>query len=255
MYWDKALRKSNFRRTTFIASRPTWQTRRCRCAVSFCVMVYLCSWKVWLFVKDIMCASCMLGYHYFCSDLLHKTWTVGGGRWIWRGDPINWSTRSPVLNHLNFWLSGHTKSLLYSEPIIDFYSNELTRFVRIFKWKQQFSKECVLLYYEELTVMLTLVPPRRASAVVVTLEEHVSQQTLIVRDTWLGLFFVYLSEYYTPLNACNSFLTHGIYQTLQQKYAIPVFFLSVLLPVAKPCNNNFCFIVLPIRFFSPTTCF
>ena len=81
--------------------RLTWQTRRCN-VLCVGVMVYQCSWKVCL-LKDSTCASCMMGYHYICSDLLHKNWTVVDGRWIrmtWRPNKlvytISWPSSSEV---------------------------------------------------------------------------------------------------------------------------------------------------------------
>ncbi|KAJ4427803.1 hypothetical protein ANN_25456, partial [Periplaneta americana] len=40
-------------------------------------------------------------------------------RWIGRGGPIAWPSRSPDLNPLDFYLWGHLKSLVYSSPMPD----------------------------------------------------------------------------------------------------------------------------------------
>jgi hypothetical protein len=42
-----------------------------------------------------------------------------GERWIGRGGPVNWPTRSPDLNPLDFWLWEHLKALIYSAPMND----------------------------------------------------------------------------------------------------------------------------------------
>ena len=41
------------------------------------------------------------------------------GRWIGRGGPINWPTRSPDLSCLEFFLWGHTKCLIYEDGPVD----------------------------------------------------------------------------------------------------------------------------------------
>ncbi|KAJ4439818.1 hypothetical protein ANN_07946 [Periplaneta americana] len=40
-------------------------------------------------------------------------------RWIGRGGPVAWPSRSPDLNPLDFYLWGHLKSLVYSSPVPD----------------------------------------------------------------------------------------------------------------------------------------
>lgn len=40
-----------------------------------------------------------------------------GHRWIGRGGPVAWPPRSPDLNPLDFYLWGHLKTLVYSEPV------------------------------------------------------------------------------------------------------------------------------------------
>jgi hypothetical protein len=40
-------------------------------------------------------------------------------RWIGRGGPVAWPPRSPDLNPLDFYLRGHLKTLVYSNPIPD----------------------------------------------------------------------------------------------------------------------------------------
>jgi hypothetical protein len=41
------------------------------------------------------------------------------GQWIGRGGPIVWPSRSSDLNTLDFFLSGHLKSLVYLSPVDD----------------------------------------------------------------------------------------------------------------------------------------
>jgi hypothetical protein len=42
-----------------------------------------------------------------------------GEQWVGCGGPVNWPARSPDLNHLDFRLWGHMKTLVYSAPIND----------------------------------------------------------------------------------------------------------------------------------------
>jgi hypothetical protein len=39
------------------------------------------------------------------------------GRWIGRGSTIKWPARSPDLTPLDFFLWGHLKTVIYSEPV------------------------------------------------------------------------------------------------------------------------------------------
>ncbi|KAJ8882509.1 hypothetical protein PR048_014320 [Dryococelus australis] len=41
------------------------------------------------------------------------------GRWIGRGGPVTWLSRSPGLNSLDLWLWGHLKSLMYATLMND----------------------------------------------------------------------------------------------------------------------------------------
>lgn len=56
--------------------------------------------------------------HFFGSvkEYLNKIYPL---RWIGRGGPQEWPSRSPDLNSLDFFLWGHMKSLVYTTPIED----------------------------------------------------------------------------------------------------------------------------------------
>ncbi|KAJ8961499.1 hypothetical protein NQ318_014748 [Aromia moschata] len=56
---------------------------------------------------------------HFSHQLRRHLNRVFRGRWIGRGNdaPINWPSRSPDLNAADFYLWGHTKSLVYSSSV------------------------------------------------------------------------------------------------------------------------------------------
>jgi hypothetical protein len=56
--------------------------------------------------------------HCLCIVRQHLNQTFGE-RLVGRESIVNWSAGVPDLNHLDFWLWGHLKSLVYSAEIND----------------------------------------------------------------------------------------------------------------------------------------
>ncbi|GFX97010.1 uncharacterized protein TNCV_1997421 [Trichonephila clavipes] len=54
---------------------------------------------------------------HFSADVRSALDTAYPGRWIGRGGPVNWPTRSPYHSCLDFFLWGHMKSLVYASPV------------------------------------------------------------------------------------------------------------------------------------------
>ena len=72
------------------------------------------SWKDSWLSTDV--SSC---YLYSCQKIvlcLHLNDTFGK-KWVERGDPISWPSRSPDLTPLEFHFWGHMKTLVYESPM------------------------------------------------------------------------------------------------------------------------------------------
>ena len=77
-------------------------------------------------LEDVPCAVRMVMWllhdgapaHFRITVRRHLN-TIFPGRWIGRGGPIPWPPRSPDLNPIDFYLWGHLKGIVYSEPIPD----------------------------------------------------------------------------------------------------------------------------------------
>ncbi|GFT54691.1 uncharacterized protein TNCV_958751 [Trichonephila clavipes] len=54
---------------------------------------------------------------YFSADVRSALDTAYPGRWIRRGGPVNRPACSPDFSCLDFFLSGHMKSLVYASPV------------------------------------------------------------------------------------------------------------------------------------------
>ncbi|GFY34323.1 uncharacterized protein TNCV_2506261 [Trichonephila clavipes] len=54
---------------------------------------------------------------HFSADVRSALDTAYSGRWIGRGGPVNWPTRSPDLSCLDFFVLGHMNSLVYASPV------------------------------------------------------------------------------------------------------------------------------------------
>ena len=55
--------------------------------------------------------------HHFSVDVRKHLSAVFPGRWIGRGGPIPWPTRSPDLNPLHYFLWEYLKSLVFETPV------------------------------------------------------------------------------------------------------------------------------------------
>ncbi|GBM95153.1 hypothetical protein AVEN_17586-1 [Araneus ventricosus] len=55
--------------------------------------------------------------NYRRSISLKQDGLVDPARWIGRGGPVAWPPRSPDLNPLDFFFSGHMKSVVYETPV------------------------------------------------------------------------------------------------------------------------------------------
>ncbi|GBM70468.1 hypothetical protein AVEN_188216-1 [Araneus ventricosus] len=53
----------------------------------------------------------------FISDVHNYLNATFGARWIGRGGPVPWPSRSPELSSLDYFLWGHVKSLVHATPV------------------------------------------------------------------------------------------------------------------------------------------
>ena len=54
---------------------------------------------------------------HFALDVREYLNNVFPNRWIGRGGPVQWSPRSPDLTHMDFFIWGEMKCLVYETPI------------------------------------------------------------------------------------------------------------------------------------------
>jgi hypothetical protein len=72
---------------------------------------------MFLFINDNMWFMQDRAPPYFLHTVRQHLNHTFGEKWIECEGPVNWPARSPDLNHLDFWLWGHLKTLVAAVPI------------------------------------------------------------------------------------------------------------------------------------------
>lgn len=74
-------------------------------------------WKMCHWSQEDKCGSNTTGYRLISVTVHHYLNQTFNERWIGRGSLNAWPPRSPDLSSLDFFLWGHTKTLIYEIPI------------------------------------------------------------------------------------------------------------------------------------------